>query len=62
MSYDSERFRTRARECRVLAEDARSPSWRDELIELANELEREADLIEQIEDRPNRMNLPHGQD
>lgn len=58
MSEDSERFRMRARQCRELAKVARTTDWRDRLNEIARDLEEEADKIDRIERRLNRLNLP----
>ena len=42
----SARFRTRARECRQMAEEVRELDWRKTLLELAQDLEEEADKID----------------
>jgi len=42
----SARFRTRARECRQMAEEVREPDWRKTLLALAHDLEEEAGRIE----------------
>lgn len=42
----SARYRTCARECRLMAEEAREPDWRQTLLDLAQDLEEEADKIE----------------
>ena len=42
----SARFRRRARECRDLAEQARTDEWRELLLALAKDLEGEADAID----------------
>jgi hypothetical protein len=46
MAEDAERFRSRARHCRELAETARDEAARGQLVELAHDLEDEADKIE----------------
>ncbi len=46
MSEDPARFRNSARNCRELAAQARNEEARRELLEVAFELEREADQIE----------------
>ena len=46
MSEESERFRIRAKECRELADKARDPVARRTLVEIADDLEVEADMIE----------------
>ena len=43
---DAARFRKRARECREMAELAGSAEWRNSLLELAEDLEKEADEME----------------
>ena len=40
------RFRTRARECREMAAEVREPDWIKLLLELAQDLEDEADNID----------------
>ena len=40
------RFRQRARECRQMAEEVREPDWRKTLLELAQDLEDEADKMD----------------
>ena len=52
MSDDASRFRERARTCRRLAHDARSQTDRAELTQIANELDAEADKLEQERARP----------
>lgn len=46
---DAQRFRDRARDCRALAKGARNPADAALLEEIAEELESEADKIEQRE-------------
>ena len=46
MSEDADRFRERARECRRLAEAAKSPADRESLSRMAHELEQEANMID----------------
>ena len=46
----SARFRKRARECRQMAEEVREPDWRNLLLELAQDLEGEADNIQNEQD------------
>ena len=46
MSEDADRFRARARECRRLAEAAKSPADRESLSRMASELEQEAKMID----------------
>jgi hypothetical protein len=46
---DAEHFRSRAKECRRLAENARYPEDRRILIEMAEELEDEAARIARAE-------------
>ena len=46
MSEDADRFRQRASECRRLAEQAADEYWRTALEALADDLDREADLID----------------
>jgi hypothetical protein len=46
MGEDSEHFRKRARECRDLSLRARDPEIRDMLVQLAGELEEEADSLD----------------
>ena len=46
MGGDAARFRQRARECRKIAEEAKSPAWRESLLSLAKDLEDEADKID----------------
>ncbi|HEX5258697.1 MAG TPA: hypothetical protein VFW35_07940 [Sphingomicrobium sp.] len=46
MSEDSDRFRTRAQECRRLSRDARDEETRARLAQMAEELDEEADMIE----------------
>lgn len=45
-SADAKRFRERACHCRGIAEEAHSPEWRKSLLELAKDLEDEADKID----------------
>ena len=52
MGEDSEHFRKRARECRDLALRARDPEIRDMLVQLAGELEAEADSLDPPETEP----------
>jgi hypothetical protein len=40
------RFRMRARECRRMAEEVREPDWLRLLLELAGDLELEADKLD----------------
>ena len=40
------RFRKRALECRRIADEAKSPDWRDSLLTMAKDLEDEADKID----------------
>jgi hypothetical protein len=47
MPDDAERFRKRARECRLLAAEAPNAHWRDKLIEIADDLDACSDRIEQ---------------
>jgi plasmid stability protein len=42
---DADHFRSRAKECRRLAENARSPEDRRMLVEMAKDLEDEAERI-----------------
>lgn len=46
MSNDSERFRRRARECRDIAAQTKDTWWSTMLLELADELEEEAERVE----------------
>ena len=46
MSEESDRFRRRAIECRRLADNARTYDDRDSLLEMARDLDEEADRIE----------------
>jgi hypothetical protein len=46
MSQEAARFRNSARNCRELAAQARDADARRDLLEVAFELEREADQIE----------------
>lgn len=46
MSSDTAHLKERARECRLLAEQAKDPYWRETLLELADDLEREAEAID----------------
>ena len=43
---DAKRFRRRAAECRSLAAQAGNAEWRQSLLELAQDLENEADEID----------------
>jgi hypothetical protein len=52
MGDDAERFRRRARECRELAERAYGREWRGKLIEIADELDAEADKTDAEEEAP----------
>jgi hypothetical protein len=47
MGEDSERFRERARQCREMAPLARDDHVREELLRLAEELDEEADAIDE---------------
>jgi hypothetical protein len=51
MGEIAERFRARARECRLLAEGARDEYARGTLTQVADELEEEAKLIEAEEEQ-----------
>ena len=42
----ADRFRRRAAECRQMAEEVREPDWIQTLLELAQDLEDEADKID----------------
>jgi hypothetical protein len=46
MEEDADRFRRRARECRDLAEQANGPEWRETLLQIAKDLEHEADQLD----------------
>jgi hypothetical protein len=46
MSAESDRFRKRATQCRALAEDARDEDSRHTLIDMAVDLDSEADNID----------------
>jgi hypothetical protein len=46
MSAESDRFRQRATQCRVLAGDARDQDSRNTLIDMAADLDFEADSID----------------
>jgi hypothetical protein len=46
LTDDVERFRRRACECRRLAEAAHDDSWREQLNDIARELEEEADRLQ----------------
>lgn len=46
MEDDASRFRMRAEECRKIAAEADSEFWRNELLELAKDLDDEADSLE----------------
>ncbi|MFL6755318.1 MAG: hypothetical protein ACJ8EH_01725 [Sphingomicrobium sp.] len=50
MSEESDRFRTRARECRQIAAKVKDESWAQTLTDIADELDEEADKIDR-EDR-----------
>ena len=52
MSYEADRFRSRANQCRALALDARDPESRQTLNDMANELDAEADNIDSDESKP----------
>ena len=47
MNEDAQRFRDRARECRRLASDALDEFQRRTLCQMADELEEEADKIDE---------------
>lgn len=49
MGGDAERFRNRAKQCRELASRAREEYSRKTLIQMATELEEEADELEKAE-------------
>ena len=49
MSDDADRFRKRARDCRKIADEAKSTNWRESLLSLAKDLEDEADKIDEEE-------------
>lgn len=54
MGEEAEHFRSRARQCRNLARDARNPADRETLGRMADDLEAEADLIDSGKDvKPN---------
>ena len=55
MGEESDRFRSRAKQCRELAKDARDDQSRQTLSEMAEELDAEADNIDEEETlaRPN---------
>ena len=42
----SNRFRQRARECRAMAEEVQESDWRKTLLDLAQDLEDEAEQME----------------
>ena len=46
MGEDAERFRGRARHCRILAKDARDGEARRTLNQMSNELDEEADRLD----------------
>ena len=46
MGDDAARFRSRARECRRIANEAKSAIWRESLLSIAKDLENEADKID----------------
>ena len=47
MDHDTAaRFRRRAAECRQMAEEVREPDWIQTLLDLAQDLEEEADKID----------------
>jgi hypothetical protein len=50
IKHAAERFRMRACECRRMAEEVKEPDWLKTLLELAEELESEAERME-AEDR-----------
>ena len=52
MSNQADHFRMRAKQCRQLAEDARNEESRRTLIEMADDLEAEARLIDGDEPKP----------
>ena len=45
------RFRERARECRKIADEAKTADWRESLLTMAKDLEDEADNMD-AEDNP----------
>ena len=49
MGEDANRFRSRARECRDVAAQAKDQEWRQQLLSLAQDLEDEADRIDDEE-------------
>ncbi len=49
MAEESDRFRSRAKQCRVLAKDARDNQSRQTLSDMAEELEAEAREIDEEE-------------
>jgi hypothetical protein len=51
-----------ARQCRELAKSANSTDWRDKLLEIADDLDREADAVDRIEGRLAGMNMPQEND
>lgn len=50
MGDDAARFRQRARDCRQIAEEAKSPIWRESLLSIAQDLEDEADRLDAEEE------------
>lgn len=52
MSDEAERFRKRAKQCRVLASQARDDDSRNELGRMADDLDAEAAKIDQEEATP----------
>lgn len=53
MPEEADQFRDRARQCRALAEDAREAESRRTLIEMAHDLEAEADRLDAGDAKPN---------
>ena len=53
MSDDADRFRSRAKQCRQLAEDAHDAESRQTLIDMADDLDAEADAIDARAAKPN---------
>ena len=52
MSDEAARFRQRARECRLIAAEVGPNDWRQSLLDLAQDLEDEADRIDAEESGP----------
>ena len=46
MGDDADRFRKRAEECRRIAANAKDEEWRKSLLDLARDLDEEADRID----------------